>query len=347
MANSIAVKEITSYLEEIAPKSLAENYDNVGLIVGEGNEIVSGILVTLDVTEAIIDEALAQRCNLIVAHHPIWFTARKQLNSQNFVGRCILRAIRNRIQLYAIHTNLDNILENGVSHKMASVLGLDNIEVLQPEKEQWLLVQIFFPKADLGAQIQQLFSSYSWAGLLELTESAGKWKVHKHKLADAYRILSAFPQELAKELVIVPQNGALRDNRAPGALSGFGAIGNFPEPIPVEHFFRRVKEAFRCATFRYANASICNIQKVAVCGGAGSFLIETALQAKADAFITGDITYHKFFDNENQMLLLDIGHYESEQYTADILAELLASKFGNKVKIYKTNINTNPISYYL
>jgi putative NIF3 family GTP cyclohydrolase 1 type 2 len=196
-------------------------------------------------------------------------------------------------------------------------------------------------------QIQDLFSSYAWAGLLELTESVGKWKVHKHKLADAYRILSAFPQDLASEPVIVPLIGALRDNRASGALSGFGAIGNFPNPISIEQFFRLVKETFHCATFRYANAEIPSIQKVAVCGGAGSFLIETALRAKADAFITGDITYHKFFDNENQMLLLDIGHYESEQYTIDILANALASKFEKKVKIYKTGINTNPISYYL
>jgi dinuclear metal center YbgI/SA1388 family protein len=347
MANSILVKEITSYLEEIAPKSLAENYDNVGLIVGEGNEAVSGILVTLDVTEAVIEEALTQKCNLIVAHHPIWFTACKQLNSQNFVGRCILKAIRNHIQLYAIHTNLDNILENGVSHKMASVLGLENIEVLQPEKEQWLLLQIFFSQPNTGAQIQDLFLPFAWCTLVELTQSQGKWKVHKHKLADAYRILSTLSYELANQLVIVPQTSALQDNRAPRALSGFGAIGNFPQPISVEQFFRRVKETFHCPTFRYANAAVASLQKVAVCGGAGSFLIGTALRAQADAFITGDITYHKFFDNENQMLLLDIGHYESEQYTMDILVDLLSSKFEEQVKIYKTAINTNPISYYL
>lgn len=265
--NHLTFSDIAAALESLAPPAVAESYDNVGLIVGYPNTPVTGVLVNLDVTEELIDEAIARGCNLIVTHHPIWFSARKRLNGEDYVSRIIMRAIREDIGLYACHTNLDNVRE-GVNRKMASRLDLRDLQWLRP--------------------------------------------------------------------------GPARANQPE---IGAGMIGHLPEPMLKHDFLALVRDAFGCGGIRYADSPKELIYKVAICGGSGSFLIADALRAGVDAFVTADITYHKFFDNEGQLLLLDIGHHESEQFTSELICTYLSGKFSNFAPRL-SGIHTNPVRYF-
>jgi len=240
--------DIAAALEALAPPQTAESYDNVGLLVGLPRTPVRGVLVNLDVTEAMLDEAVAKGCNLIVTHHPIWFTGRKRLNGEDYVSRIIMEAVKRDIGLYACHTNLDNIRE-GVNRRIADTIGLVDTAFLRP-----------------GRTFQA-------------------------------------------------------DGRA--ILTGSGLVGTLPEPMGKQAFLAHIKRAFGCGGIRYADAAQETISRVAVCGGAGSFLTPDALAAGADAFVTADISYHKFFDGEGRMLLMDIGHHESEQFTSELIRAYL------------------------
>lgn len=261
------VSSVAAALESWAPLPVAESYDNVGLLVGHPNMEVSGILVNLDMTESVVDEAIALGFNMIVAHHPIWFMPRKRLNGEDYVSRTIMRAIKHDIALYACHTNLDNV-RTGVNHRICEQLGLVNTTFLQAKKS------------------------------------------------------SEAPEQY-----------------------GSGMIGNLPSSLSKSDFLATVKDAFHCGGIRYADSSHTSIQKVAICGGAGSFLIQEARKQGADAFVTADITYHKFFDNEQDILLLDIGHYESEQFTSEMIHEFLSEKFRN-FAVRLSSVNTNPVKYF-
>lgn len=257
------VRDIASALENWAPLPAAESYDNVGLLVGYPDMEVTGVLINLDMTEAVLREAVEQGCNMVVAHHPIWFSGRKRLNGEDYVSRVIMFAVKHDIALYACHTNLDNI-RTGVNQRMADQIGLQRTEFLAPK-------------------------------------------------------------------------GGIED-------LGSGMIGYLPTAMPKIDFLQWVKQQFRCGGIRYADGPQESIHKVAICGGAGSFLTGTALQAGADAFVTADITYHKFFDQEEKMLLLDIGHYESEQFTSPLIHEFLSEKFPN-FALYLSKVRTNPVQY--
>ena len=261
----ITVQDVAHELETWAPPTLAESYDNVGLLVGNPMAPITGILVNLDMTEAVIDEAIQTGCNMVVAHHPIWFGSRKRLIEEDYVSRTIIKAIRHGVNLYAIHTNLDNV-RHGVNEKMALQLGLQDLLILKPS---------------------------------------------------------------AKEATI-----------------GAGMIGELPEALTSSQFLARVKDAYHCGGIRYADTiEKRDIKRVAVCGGAGSFLIADALRAGADAFVTADITYHKFFDNESKILLLDIGHYESEQFTSQLIAGFLSNIFST-FAVHLSGVYTNPVRYF-
>lgn len=262
----MTIRDIANVLEAWAPPASAEAYDNVGLLAGDPAQAVTGILINLDMTEAVVEEAVRRGCNLVVAHHPIWFGPRKRLTPEDYVGRTLLRAIREGVHLYAIHTNLDNV-RTGVNHRMAERLGLRDTGFLLPK---------------------------------------------------------ASPE--------------------PGTY-GSGLIGYLPEPLPKAAFLDQVREAFLCGGIRYADSPATHIHKVAVCGGAGSFLTAAALQQGADALVTADITYHKFFDNEDRLLLLDIGHYESEQFTSALIHAYLSEKFPN-FAIHLSATRTNPVHYH-
>lgn len=264
--SAITVRDITGYLESWAPAHHAESYDNVGLLAGSFADPVTGILVNLDMTEKVVDEAIRKGCNMVVAHHPIWFGGKKRLvEEDNYVARTIIKAIRNNINLYAIHTNLDNV-RHGVNLKMAETLGLNDPQILQPKKQE-------------------------------------------------------------------------------DPTIGSGMIGRLDAPLSAEEFLALVSERFHCGGIRYAGPTDRQISTVALCGGAGSFLIQSAMNAGADAFVTGDITYHKYFDQEGRMLLLDIGHYESEQFTSQLIRAYLSEKFST-FAVHLSEVYTNPVRYY-
>ncbi len=260
----MTVREIVQELEKWAPPSVAESYDNVGLLVGFPDMEVTGALINLDMTEDIIAEAKSKNCNLVIAHHPIWFMPRKRLNGEDYVSRTIISAIKNDIALYAIHTNLDNV-QTGVNKKICDRLGLQETRFLKPKD--------------------------------------------------------------------------------PDALYGSGMIGMLAQALPKQQFLQHVKEAFVAGGIRYADSHHTHIHKVAVCGGAGSFLTQDALQQGADALVTADITYHKFFDNEEKLLLLDIGHFESEQFTSELIHDFLIKKFPNFAVLLAQTVS-NPIKYF-
>lgn len=257
------IKEITNYLEKIAPLSYQENYDNCGLIVGDSNTSVNAALITLDCTESIIEEAIERECDLIIAHHPIIFSGIKKLNGSNYIERVVIKAIKNNIAIYAIHTNLDNV-HNGVSAKIADRLDLKTCKILAPKEN--------FP--NIGA----------------------------------------------------------------------GIIGELSEAIESKLFLKMLKDIMETDCIRHTSIVSSKIKKVAVCGGSGSFLLEKAKELDADIYISADFKYHEFFDADNKLIIADIGHYESEHFTKDLIYDFLTKKFTS-FAVRLSKVNTNPINY--
>ncbi len=260
------IKEIIDTLEAIAPVHLQESYDNAGLIVGNPQTELTGVLFCLDSTEIIVLEAIQKGCNLIVAHHPIVFRGLKRFNEANYVERTIMLAIRHHIAIYAIHTNLDNVYHQGVNAKIAERLGLHDTRILMPKAGS----------TDIGA----------------------------------------------------------------------GLIGMLPHPISEIEFLQQVKITLNAACIKHTELSGKMVQHIAVCGGSGSFLLDQALKAKADFFVSSDFKYHEFFDAENQIVIADIGHYETEQYTIVLLHDIIAAAHQAAVPLYMTECNTNPVRYF-
>ncbi|MFN8393438.1 MAG: Nif3-like dinuclear metal center hexameric protein [Bacteroidia bacterium] len=332
------IKTIVRAIEEYAPPGLAESYDNVGLIVGEPDVEATGVLINLDVTESMIDEAVEAGCNLIVTHHPIWFTGIKRLNGENYVSRIILKAIRANVALYACHTNLDNVAY-GVNRMIGSRLGIENMRVLSAKRDQLLKLVFYGQKKDIHLWEDAAYA----AGARDLRTSESGHDARVECILPAYKkgaVLGALKQAANGDLDyhILPTQDTDHE-------TGSGMIGELPRPLSKEEFFALVKERFHCGGIRYADADIREVRRVAWCGGAGSFLTGNAISAGADAFITGDITYHKFFDNEGKMLLLDVGHYESEQFTSNLLHGFLSKSFPN-FAVRLSKIETNPVKYY-
>jgi dinuclear metal center YbgI/SA1388 family protein len=266
------IQDITSLLQKIAPPVLQENYDNTGLITGNANWNCTGAIISLDATEAVVHEAIQNNCNLIIAHHPIIFSGLKKITGSNYVEKTIIAAIKNDIAIYAIHTNLDNVL-HGVNAAIADKLGLINRQVLQPKNE-------VLPLAGTNYQI------------------------------------------------------------------GSGLLGELPEPLREMDFLGNIKEKFNLSVIKYTGLLGKPVKKVALCGGAGSFLIGAATAAGADFYISADIKYHEFFDASNRLVIADIGHYESEQFTIGLLFDILREKFPT-FAVLKTGVKTNPVHYFL
>lgn len=256
------LRDVIVTLERFAPLSLQDEYDNAGLQIGLTEDAeVSGVLLCLDVTEEVIDEAVACGCNLVVSHHPLLFRPLRRIAGEDYVQRCVMHAIRNGVAVYSAHTNLDNA-PGGVSWRMAEVMHLTDVKLLQPN---------------------------------DSVEGAGA-----------------------------------------------GVVGNLPEAISADEFCGLLRDCFKVDCVRHNDVGQRRIERVALCGGAGAFLIPAALRAGADAFVTGEIGYHRFFGYENLMLLAEIGHYESEQYTVDLLSDILSP---TGLSIYKTHLKTNPVRY--
>lgn len=362
------LSELTGYLESLAPLSSQESYDNSGLIVGDRNMEVTGALVSLDCIESVVDEAIRKKCNVVVAHHPILFKGLKRLNGNDYVERTIIKAIKNDIALYAIHTNLDNY-RFGVNAEIGKRLGLTKFTTLAPKKAVLTKLVVYVPDdyvenvmtalfeagaGSIGNYAECSFSTSGTGTFLPLEgsdpfagqegerENSLETKVEvivsKHSLSAVVRSMKeAHPyEEVAYEVYPI-----LNENNFEGA----GMIGMLSEPVPTEDFLKQVKETFNCGVIRHTELTSKTIQTVAYCGGAGGFLLRNAISAKADIFITGDYKYHEFFDADKQIIIADIGHYESEQYTSHLLEEILTKKFP-KFAVHLTEVNTNPINYF-
>ena len=362
------ILEVIKYLEDFAPINLQENYDNAGLLIGEADGDCRGIITTLDVTEEVIAEAVSKQCNLIVAHHPIIFKGLKKLNGKNYVERSVIAAIKNNIAIYAIHTNLDNVI-NGVNYKIAQKLNLQNIEVLSPKENTLKKLVTFVPNENAEDLRTALFNagagtigkysecSYNVDGLgtFKAGEEAEPYvgEIGKRHQENETRIEVIFPSYLQEKVVQSLQKShpyeevafdiyPLSNNRND---VGTGLVGSLKEALSEGDFLSILKAGFGLSVIRHTALIGKKITKVAVCGGAGSFLIPAAKAAGADVYVTSDVKYHEFFDADNTILLADIGHYESEQFTIDLLADIIRQKFPN-FAVLKTETKTNPVHYF-
>jgi len=361
------ISEIISFLETLAPPSLQEHYDNAGLITGDSSWECTGVLCSLDAIESVVDEAISKKVNLIVAHHPIIFGGLKKINGKNYVERTVIKAIKSDIAIYAIHTNLDNVI-NGVNGKIASMLGLVNTSILS-SKENSLKKLFTFVPVDKAEQVRNAIftagggqiSNYcecsfnvEGTGTFKAGEGTNPYvgKKNEQHQEREMRIEIIFPSFLQGQVVSAmksahPYEEVAYDvmplvNMDPG--TGSGLVGDLEKPVSEKDFLSLLKQVFDLKIIRHTLLRGKDIKRVAVCGGAGSFLISKALASKADAFVTADMKYHEFFDADGGILIADIGHYESEQFTIDLLQQVLAQKFPN-FAVLKTGVKTNPVYY--
>lgn len=362
----IKVKSVVDYLEEIAPPLLQESYDNTGLISGSPEMVVSGILITLDCTESVVEEAIVKKANMIIAHHPIVFKGLKSFTGKNYVERVIIKAIKNDIAIYAIHTNLDNII-NGVNKKLAEKLRLTNTRILRPIKNLQKLVT-FVPVANTENVLNALhkagagnignYSECSFKvkgkGYFRPNEEANPIIGEKNirEEVDENRIEVIYPQHLARN-IISSLRGAhpyeevayyMTDLQNENQENGAGLIGNLSEPMQVAEFLVHLTSSLSLSCIRHSNYSGV-IETIALCGGSGAFLLGDALRANADCYVTADVKYHEFFDAEDKLLFCDVGHFESEVGTKELLYDMLTKKFTN-FALHLSEVNTNPIKYY-
>lgn len=362
------IREVISDIEKFAPLSYQESYDNAGLMVGNANEELTGALICLDITEAVMQEAKTKHCNLIIAHHPLIFGGLKKITGKNLVERCVIDAIKNDIALYACHTNVD-ATSNGVSFRMAEKLRLNEIQVLSPMKGELRKLVTFVPATHAEKVRNALFNagaghignydscSYNLEG--DGTFRAGentnpyvgeKGSVHFERET---RIETVFPNSKKGSILSAlfsahPYEEVAYDiypientyNQA-----GMGAIGKLVKPVSSIDFLSILKDTFKCGGIRHTELVKEKIETVAMCGGAGSFLLNAAISKHADIFISGDFKYHDFFNAEKKIIIADIGHYESEQFTKDIFYEILMKK-NPKFAVFKSEVITNPIKYY-
>lgn len=347
------IKEVISHLETIAPPVYQESYDNAGLITGSAAAEVRGVLVCLDATEAVLDEAIQQNCNLIIAHHPIVFRGLKKLTGRNYVERVIIKAIKNDLAIFAIHTNLDNVFHQGVNGRIAEKLGLQRTQILLPKQVSKKL-QIFSP-ASLVAPLQEALAE---AGaervdgireanfLNELGKSAminGEMRV-KLEIAFPTGVQGAILRTLRPFQERARIDYDLLSLETPTSEIGSGMIGYLPEPMEPEAFLRFLKDRMQTECVKHTAVLDRPVEKVALCGGSGGFLLGAATAQGAQVFVTADYKYHEFFDADGKIIIADIGHYESEQFTIQLLFEIISRKFSN-FAVHCTKVRTNPVFY--
>jgi dinuclear metal center YbgI/SA1388 family protein len=361
------IKEIIAALEQLAPPILQESYDNCGLITGNAAEEITGILVCLDSTEEVIDEAIEHRCNLIIAHHPIVFSGLKKITGKNYVERVVIKAIKNDIAIYALHTSLDNVYE-GVNKMISSRMGLQNLKILREAKGQLLKLVTFAPSESADAVRNALFSS--GAGTIsQYSECSfnldGTGTFRPGPGTDPYsgkKDVLNFTQETRIEVVLETHrlNAAVKAMIAVHPYeevaydiypvlnsyqyTGSGMVGDLPHPMKTEDFLKSLKNTFLTPCVRHTRQVSKMVSRIAVCGGSGSFLLPDAIQQGADVFITSDFKYHQFFDADGKIVIADIGHYESEQFTGTLIADFLKDKFPT-FAVRLTKVNTNPVNY--
>jgi dinuclear metal center YbgI/SA1388 family protein len=354
-------------LERLAPPDLQESYDNSGLITGNAQMDITGALICLDSIEAVLDEAIRKNCNLIVAHHPIVFSGLKKITGKNYIERVIIKAIKNDIAIYAIHTNLDNVWE-GVNQKIAEKIGLTNCRILSPMDGKLIKLVTYCPTASAEKVSEAMFAAgaghigkYSecsfkmeGTGTFKAGNDANPFVGEKNiRHSEAETRIEVILESRQKNKVLT----ALKESHPyeeiaydiyrlenKNTLTGAGMIGELPQAVAPEEFLKSLKTNIKTDCIRHTSHFGKSIQKVAVCGGSGSFLLAEAIASGADIFITGDFKYHQFFDADGKIIIADVGHFESEQHTIELLGGWLREIFPT-FAVHLTEINTNPINY--
>ena len=361
------LSEISKYLDSAVPLPFQEDYDNSGLQIGDPESEISSVLLSLDATPEVIDEAAGKGCNLIVSHHPVIFRGVKKITGQSFTERIIMKAVMKNIAIYSAHTNLDST-DFGVSRKMAEKLGLGSVKVLQPLKNRLLKLVTFVPGSHLEKVRDALFDA--GAGVIGNYDRCGfavggkgsfragedtmpyageKGKMHfedeirletvlfSHLKGSIVRaLLASHPyEEVAFDLYPLDNDNI---------QAGLGCTGEFAGPMGEMKFLELLSSVFNASGIKYSDLTGKPVRRVALCGGSGSSLIPDALRAGADAFVTADVKYHSFFDAEKKILIVDIGHFESEKYTTEILYDLIIKKFP-KFAVRFSETSSNPINY--
>lgn len=363
----LRIKEITNFLEGWAPLSLQESYDNSGLLIGDKNDEISQALITLDVTEKVVDEAIETKAGLIIAHHPFIFSGIKKIGNAHWIDRCIRKAIKHDISIYAIHTNLDNV-HTGVSKKIADKIGLTNTQILRPKNQTLSKLTVFVPTINKETLLSALYEA--GAGKIGnydhcsfQTEGTGSFRPNENAKP---RIGTSNIDESVKESkieVMVPKHlvqnvlSCMREAHPYEEVAyylqelinvnqeiGSGMIGDLSEPMKTDEFLAYLKKSMRLKVIRHTETVSKEIQKVAVCGGSGSFLLKDSIRQNADIFITADFKYHDFFEANNDIIIADIGHYESEVFTKELLHDVLTKNF-TKFAFRLSQVDTNPIKY--
>jgi len=362
------IKDITSFLEGFAPLGSQESYDNSGLIVGSHDMEVTEVLLSLDCIEKTVEEAIQIGANLIIAHHPIVFGGLKQLNGKNYVERTVIKAIKNDIAIYAIHTNLDNY-KFGVNYEIAKRIGISNPRILSPKKNALKKLVFFCPSNDSKKVTQAIFDAgggnigeYSecsfqskGTGFFKPGEKANPstGNIGNREEVQENRIEVLVPIHKESQILHAMKNAHPYEEVAHDLYpisnlnqdEGSGMIGTLAEPMEVTSFLSHIKDTFNCGTIRHTELVKKEIKTVAFCGGSGSFLLNKAKNQQADIYITGDFKYHEFFDAENAIIIADIGHFESEQYTPHLILAVLKKNFIN-FAFHLSKVNTNPINYF-
>jgi dinuclear metal center YbgI/SA1388 family protein len=362
------IKEILHSLEKWAPKAYQESYDNCGIQSGNDQHELTGILISLDTTEVVVEEAIAKKCNLIISHHPLLFKGVKNITGKNDLERTLIKAIKHDITLYAIHTNLDHV-STGVNYQICKQLGLENTSTLSSKSGLLMKLVTYVPEAQNEEVLQALFNSGAgeignYASCAFRTNGIGSFlpnetakpyigQQNKLEYVSEVKIETVFPSHLKSQVVTALKNAHPYEEVAFDLFEmqnswdevGAGRIGYLPKPLSVDNFLKHVCTTMGLENIKYTHGFSGTISKVAVCGGAGSFLLKNALSSGAEAFISSDFKYHEFFDAENNILVADIGHYESEVHTKELIYGFLNEKFSN-IAILISEINTNPVRYF-
>lgn len=361
------IAEIIQTIEEFAPISYQEVYDNAGLLVGDKMADCTGVLICLDAIEAVIDEAIAKKCNLVVAHHPIVFSGVKKITGKNYIERVIIKAIKNDIAIYACHTNLDNV-KLGVNNIIADKLGLQNRKILDPKSGILKKLYTYVPAVAKDALLNALFAAGAgnignYSECSYSVDGVGTFKGNEHSnpvigeknkrsTEPEHKIELIFPDYKESKILQALKASHPYEEVAYEVITldnvyqdiGSGMIGELENPVSETDFLASLKVKMNTACIRHTALLNKKIQKVALCGGSGSFLLPKAISQQADIFISGDFKYHQFFDADNQIIIADIGHYESEQFTAQLFNKIISEKFPT-FAVQISTINTNPINY--
>ncbi len=362
------IKELIKQFEDFAPLKLQKNYDNSGLAVGNSNNEISAVLISIDITPEVVEEAIQKKCNLIISHHPVIFKGLTKLTGDNYTEQSVIKAIKNDIAIYSAHTNIDSVY-HGVSNKICEKLGLENKKILYPKKDYLNKLITYVPKDHADKVRQAIFDagggeigdynccSYNinGTGTFKAGSDTNPFAGKKDEIhfEEEIRIEVIFPEHLSKKIINEMINAHPYEEVAYDIIklqnewdrAGLGMYGNLPDEISEKELFDKIKKVFEIKFIKHSRFRGKPIKKIAVCGGSGSSFIKNAINANADVYITGDLKYHDFFEAENKILLADIGHFESEKFTKEIFYDII-NKNNIKFAVLFSEIISNPINIY-